>query len=103
MLKRKRDPVPTDKQRRNPRRMGLLKGKQVSVYWAPSDIWAPAIVDKRVRTGIIIKWLSDNFDSGRLCRRRDKETTRTSDEREREQDNTKYINTYIWIYIYMCI
>ena len=63
MLKRKRDPDPTEEQlssqRKNPRRTGFLKGKQVSVYWAPSDIWAPAIIDKRVRTGVIIKWLSD--------------------------------------------
>ena len=60
MLKRKRDPDPTEEhtsyQRKNPR---FLKGKQVSVYWAPSDIWAPAIIDKQVRTGIIVKWLSD--------------------------------------------
>ena len=64
MLKRKRDPDPTEEQsssqRKNPRRTGFLKGKQVSVYWAPSDIWAPAIIDKQVRTGIIVKWLSDD-------------------------------------------
>ena len=64
MLKRKREDNPTEEQsqqRKNSRRKGFLlkEGKKVTVYWAPSDIWAPAIIDKRVHTGIVIKWLSD--------------------------------------------
>jgi hypothetical protein len=67
----------------------LLPSTKVSAYWEQSNAWYPAIIDKNVPNGIVVKWLSDGTTTvvpKAFVRQIDEEEEEEEDEEEENEE-----------------
>ena len=67
----------------------LLPSTKVSAYWEQSNAWYPAIIDKNVPNGIVVKWLSDGTTTvvpKAFVRQIDKEEEEAEEEEAEEEE-----------------